>query len=83
VSSDPLAQLAANVRAARERSGLSQEAVAQRAGLALSDVGRIERRERDPGVRVLVRLARGLGVTAAELFEGVEWQPESARSDRD
>jgi transcriptional regulator with XRE-family HTH domain len=72
VAADPLDQLASNVRAAREALGLTQETVAHRAGLALSDVGRIERGQRDPGVRVLVRLARGLDTTAAELLAGIE-----------
>ncbi len=51
--------------------GLSQEEVAHRGGLALSDVGRIERQQRDPGVIVLTKLARGLGVTPAELLAGI------------
>jgi len=38
----------------------------------MTDVGRIERGERDPGVKTVVRLAKGLGVKPGELFEGVE-----------
>lgn len=72
MSPDPLTQLARNVRAARERAGLTQEEVANRAGLALSDVGRIERMQRDPGVVVLAKLARGLGVAPAELLDGIK-----------
>ena len=49
-------------------------AVAALAALVLSmtDVGRIERGERDPSVKTVARLARGLGVSPGELFEGVE-----------
>jgi transcriptional regulator with XRE-family HTH domain len=72
MSADPVHELARNVRIAREQAGLTQEQVAHAAGLALSDVGRIERGERDPGVRVLVKLADGLGVTAADLLDGVK-----------
>ena len=59
------------VRAIREARGLTQEQVATRAGLALSDVGRIERGQRDPGVRVLVRIARGLGVPPTDFWRDV------------
>lgn len=72
---DPLAQLAHNVRAARIERELTQEQVANRAGLTLSDVGRIERGQRDPGVRVLARIAYGIGVEPAELLGGVGWKP--------
>lgn len=69
---DPLEQLSANVRAIRTERGLTQEQVADVGGLALSDVGRIERGQRDPGVRVLARLSRGLGVRVAELLDGID-----------
>lgn len=68
---DPLATLAANVKAARTDAGLTQEHVAHAAGLALSDVGRIERAERDPGIRVLTKLAKGLGTTIEALVHGI------------
>lgn len=50
---------------------MTQEQVAHEAGLSLSDVGRIERAQRDPGVRVLVKLAKGLGVMPADLLDGI------------
>jgi len=67
---DPLRRLGANVRALRQARGMTQEQLAH-AALSLSDVGRIERAERDPGVRVLVRLARGLDVPLTRLLDGV------------
>lgn len=69
---DPLQQLSTNVRAIRAERGLTQEQVADAGGLALSDVGRIERGQRDPGVRVLARLARGLGISVADLLDGID-----------
>lgn len=72
---DPLAQLARNVRAARVLRKLTQESVANRSGLSLSDVGRVERGQRDPGVRVLARIAYGIGVEPSELLGGVSWEP--------
>ena len=68
---DPLRQLGANVRALRHARGLTQEQLAHASGLSLSDVGRIERAERDPGVRVLVRLAHGLDVPVTRLLDSV------------
>lgn len=68
---DALQVFAANVREKRLALGISQEELASRSGLHMTDVGRIERGERDPGVRTVARLAEGLGVTPAELFSGV------------
>lgn len=68
---DPLPVLAANVRRIRQERGLTQEQVADAAGLSLSDVGRIERGQRDPGVRVLTRLAHGIGVPVAVLLDDI------------
>jgi transcriptional regulator with XRE-family HTH domain len=70
-SKEPVERLAANVRAIRTERGLTQEQVAITAGLALSDVGRIERGERDPGVRVLAKLAKGLDATVEDLVRGI------------
>lgn len=73
---DPVEQLAANVKRVRTRRGLTQQEVANRGDLALSDVGRIERGVRDPGIRVLFRVARGLSIQPAELLPRVDWAPE-------
>jgi transcriptional regulator with XRE-family HTH domain len=75
VARDPLVQLAHNLKVIRTSRGLTQENVANLAGLALSDVGRVERAQRDPGVRVLTRIAHGLGVAPAELLRDVHWTP--------
>lgn len=76
-SDDPLDQLAENVKRVRADSGLTQEAVARRGGLELSDIGRVERAQRDPGVRVLSRIAYGLEIPPADLLQGVSWEPET------
>jgi XRE family transcriptional regulator, fatty acid utilization regulator len=72
VARDPLDRLGRNVLRIRTERGLTQEQVADAGGLALSDVGRIERGQRDPGVRVLMRLARGLGANVADLLAGID-----------
>jgi transcriptional regulator with XRE-family HTH domain len=47
----------------------------------LTDIARIETVKRDPGVRVVAKIAKGLGVPTSELFEGVE-KPQDAGSPR-
>jgi transcriptional regulator with XRE-family HTH domain len=54
-----------NVKRRRLSLDVSQETVALRSGLSLSDVGRVERGERDPGVVVLSKLAFGRGAAGA------------------
>lgn len=68
---DPLPLVAANLRRLREQAGLTQDALAERASMDASELRRIEGARRDPGVRVVTRLARGLGVAVSELFDGV------------
>lgn len=67
--------MAVNLKRRRLSLGLSQEAVALRAGLALSDVGRVERAERDPGIRVLAKIAYALELSPAQLLRGVRGTP--------
>lgn len=82
---DPLAAFAANVAAARRAAGLTQEALAAKADLSMAYVGRIERAEKDPSVRTIARLARGLDVQVEALFAGVpqadDQTPRKARAD--
>jgi transcriptional regulator with XRE-family HTH domain len=55
---------AADLRTAREASGLSQEALAHAADLHRTYVGLIERGERNITIDVIERLARALGLEA-------------------
>jgi transcriptional regulator with XRE-family HTH domain len=52
---------AAELRAARKASGLSQEALADAAGLHRTYVGLIERSERNITIDTIEKLARALG----------------------
>ena len=54
--------LAANLRAARSLFQWSQEELGLRCGLKRSYVGALERREVNPGIDNLDKLARGVGV---------------------
>ncbi|HEX2072017.1 MAG TPA: helix-turn-helix transcriptional regulator [Thermoleophilaceae bacterium] len=68
---DPLPKFAANVRRLRAEKGLTQDALAQGASMDPAEVRRIESGRRDPGVRVLSRVAAGLGVKPADLLDGI------------
>lgn len=68
---EPRAQFAANLRAARERAGLSQEALGDLVGLHRTEVSLLERAGRDPRLGTIVKLARGLGIAPAELLASV------------
>jgi DNA-binding XRE family transcriptional regulator len=70
---DPaVAQFTANLREARRRAGLTQEAVALASGVPQGHYSRMETGKRDPGIRTLVRIAAALNTTAAELLAGVK-----------
>jgi transcriptional regulator with XRE-family HTH domain len=77
---DALQVFAGNMRRLRTEAGLTQEALADRSGVDFASVGRIERAERDPGVRTVARLAAGLGVEPVQLFVDVPASPSKADS---
>jgi transcriptional regulator with XRE-family HTH domain len=60
--------LAANVRRLREAQDLTQEKLAQKAGLAMRYVSGIERGEENPTVSTLAKLAKALGVHPSVLL---------------
>jgi transcriptional regulator with XRE-family HTH domain len=60
------------VRRERLRAGLSQEELADLAGLDRTYIGGIERGERNPGVIALQKVATGLGVPLGALFADVD-----------
>jgi transcriptional regulator with XRE-family HTH domain len=62
-------RVAAHVRDLRTAQGLSLDAVAGRSGVSRSMISLIERGESSPTAVVLEKLAAGLGVTLASLFD--------------
>jgi transcriptional regulator with XRE-family HTH domain len=64
------------VRARRTGLGLSQEKLAERAGLHRTYAGHIERGTVTPTLDTIVRLAEALGCDPAELVRGMVHRPE-------
>lgn len=62
-------RIARRVHALRSARGLSLDALAQRSGVSRSMISLIERGESSPTAVVLERLATGLGVMLASLFD--------------
>lgn len=58
------------IRKLRERRGLSQEALAELAGVSRAYFGRVERGDADLSVTVLHKIAAALGVPATDLLSG-------------
>jgi transcriptional regulator with XRE-family HTH domain len=70
---DPLlAALGQNVRRRREARELTQEKLAEKAGLDPTYISDIERGRRNPGIKNVAKLAKALGFTTAELLKGVD-----------
>lgn len=60
--------LGQRVRALRKEAKLTQEELAERAGLSANYVGEVERGERNPSALALFALTRGLSVQPSRLF---------------
>lgn len=59
------------VQAVRKEVGMSQEALAEAAGLHPTFISNVERGYRVPSVPTLLRLAAGLGVPPSALIDGI------------
>ena len=66
-----LKPLGAQLRRLRLERELSQERLAELAGLHYKYIGRVELSKAEPGADVLVRLARALAVPVGELFDTI------------
>ena len=63
-----LERFAERVRFLREEQDISQEKLAERAGLHRTYIGVVERLERNPSLSCIDKIANGLGVDVKELF---------------
>jgi transcriptional regulator with XRE-family HTH domain len=66
---DITGRIARRVRELRDARGFTLEVLAERSGVSRSNISIIERGESSPTAAVLDKLATGLGVTLASLFE--------------
>jgi transcriptional regulator with XRE-family HTH domain len=64
-----------NVAAQRARSGLTQEELAERAGMHRTEVSLIENGGRRPRLETLLKLAGTLGTPPETLLDGILWIP--------
>jgi transcriptional regulator with XRE-family HTH domain len=77
-------RIAARVRALRTERGMTLDAMAAKCDVSRSMISLVERGESSPTAVVLERIATGLGVSLATLFEesGAPVNPVSRREDR-
>lgn len=77
--------LGAALRRCRESAGIAQDVLPILAQVDRAFYGKLERGERQPTVSVLLRIAKALGTTGAELLEEAErqlptdWRPDVER----
>ena len=64
-----LERFASKVKNLREKKGLSQEKLAEYAGLHRTYIGMVERLERNPSLISIYKIANGLGIEPKVLFE--------------
>lgn len=69
---EALAAFGRNVAQFRTERGFSQDKLADVATLDRTYLSGIERGVRNPGIKVVIRLAQGLGVSIDQLCEGVD-----------
>jgi transcriptional regulator with XRE-family HTH domain len=67
-------QLGRRVKRRRNFLDLSQEALAERAGIHHTQISLYEHGRRMPLTSTLIRLAAGLGVSVDQLLVGIEWE---------
>ena len=62
----------ANVRRLRQAKGLSQEGLAQMAGIHRTYIGAVERGERNVSIDNMERIAAAVGASIADLLSGTK-----------
>ena len=62
-------QIGLNIMIIREKQGLTQEGLAELAGLHRAYIGQIERAEKNIGLKNLAKIAKGLNVNIGELLD--------------
>lgn len=68
-------RFASNLLRIRQDHGLSQEALANLAGIHRTEASLLERGKREPRLGTLVKLAAALEVPLDAFLEGIDWWP--------
>jgi len=61
--------MATRIKAPRERRGMTQEQLAEKAGIGRSYLARLETARQDPTLSTLAKIAKALRVKVAKLLE--------------
>jgi transcriptional regulator with XRE-family HTH domain len=72
----------ARIRHLRQEKGLTQEALAGKAGLHTTYISGVERAEYNVSLENIARLAKALGVATPDLFEGDKAPARQTEADR-
>ena len=65
----PIRRVAMRLKRLRDEQGLSQRALAEKAGISREYLARLETARQDPTLSTLEKLAKALGVKVAALLE--------------
>jgi len=76
---EPRQRFAVNLRAARQKSEISQEELGFRCELHRTEISLLERGGREPRLGTIIKLASALEVTPEELCDGIRWLPGKGR----
>ena len=61
-----------NVKRCRVKAGLTQEALAEKSGLSLDYIGKIEVNINKPGLKALLKISKALNISPAEFFKNAD-----------
>jgi transcriptional regulator with XRE-family HTH domain len=75
-------RFAGNLKRCRKQSWMSQEALAARASLHRTEIGKLENAERLPRLDTLVKLAGAMSIPAERLLDGIVWTPGHSEEGR-
>lgn len=75
----PQERFATNLRQARIKAGISQEALGDLCELHRTEISLLERAGREPRLATILKLAGALGTTPAALCDGIAWSAGKRR----
>jgi len=77
----PQERFSFNLRQARIKAAISQEALGEACQLHRTEISLLERAGREPRLATIVKLAGALDTTPGALCEGIAWNPKKHRFD--